>query len=333
MKHTLNEIRGGGEKHLTLLIPMYNKAPYIDRMVRSISEQTYLSRTKIIVWDDGSTDSSLEELEKALELYNVPMEIFHNEKNLGLARTILNLYRKIDTPFWAVLDPDDYYIAKDRIERAVRFLKKHPDHSSHACNYLESHPDGRSDLCFSKSQANVSIDTFQDMPSPQTSAMVYRNFWTQEIFDEMQRLIGDKRYSFMQADAYRNFCAIHFGKFYFENFVGSVWSKGIGIWDRMTQVEQHSINSKNYSRLFEFSKKFFHNMSTEVTCLKFSVVFYYRTLDEFHSMMKDLKPAQEFRASEYFMNIVDADCNDISAVANVLLDQLKFFEVNGVNVN
>ena len=302
-------------------------------MVRSISEQTYLPKTKVIVWDDGSTDSSLEELRKAIDLYEVPAEIFYNEKNLGLAQTILKLYRKIDTPFWAVLDPDDYYIAKDRIERAVHFLEKHSDHSSHACNYLESYPDGHSELVFSKSQANVSIDIFQDMPTPQTSAMVYRNFWTQEMFDEMQRLTANKRYFFMQADAYRNYCAINFGKFYFENFVGSVWSKGIGIWDRMTELEQYSINSKNYGRLFEFSKKFFQNMTNELTCMKLSVVFYFKALDEFHVMMKDIKMAQEFRASEYLMNIFETNCNDISAVANFLLDQLEFFRVNGVTVN
>ena len=46
------------EQNLTLLIPMYNKSKYIERMVKSLSMQTYLPKTEIIVLDDGSTDGS-----------------------------------------------------------------------------------------------------------------------------------------------------------------------------------------------------------------------------------------------------------------------------------
>ena len=121
---------------------MYNKAPYIDRCVKSLSEQTYLDRTKIIVCDDKSTDDSVEILKHSAEKYNVPMVLMMNQENLGLSRTIQILYRKIETDFWTVLDPDDYYVHSERLSRAVEFLKANPDFAEHVCNCYWQTKDG-----------------------------------------------------------------------------------------------------------------------------------------------------------------------------------------------
>ena len=126
---------------------MYNKAPYIERMVKSLSEQTYLDRTEIIVVDDCSTDGSFEILKSAAEKFEIPMTVYFNEMNLGFFKNLPHCYRFVKTPFWAILDPDDYYIDPQRLERAVKFLKSHPDHSAHCCA-----------VYFSKSNDEISID-------------------------------------------------------------------------------------------------------------------------------------------------------------------------------
>ena len=129
-------------KNLTLLIPMYNKAPYIERMVKGLSEQTYIDRTEIIVMDDCSSDGSFEVLERCANLYGIPMEVFFHEKNLGFAQTIIDLYAQLHTEFFSVLDPDDYYIDPRKIERSVKFLESNPDFATYGCNYIHEFEDG-----------------------------------------------------------------------------------------------------------------------------------------------------------------------------------------------
>ena len=130
------------KKLLTLITPAYNKAPYIKDWAEGLAKQTYLDKMKILVIDDGSTDDSVELTKKYIAEYNLPAEISVNGKNLGLMYTTKQLYRRIDTEYFTVLDADDYYISPQKIEKAVKFLESHPDYSFYACNTLLEAPDG-----------------------------------------------------------------------------------------------------------------------------------------------------------------------------------------------
>ena len=57
------------EKHLvTIVVPVYNVAPYLERCMRSIVEQTY-KNLEIILVDDGSNDGSAELCDKIEQKY------------------------------------------------------------------------------------------------------------------------------------------------------------------------------------------------------------------------------------------------------------------------
>lgn len=44
---------------VTLVVPMYNVAPYLERCLRSLEKQTYRN-IEVIIMDDCSTDGSLD---------------------------------------------------------------------------------------------------------------------------------------------------------------------------------------------------------------------------------------------------------------------------------
>ncbi|MBQ0819616.1 glycosyltransferase [Microvirga sp. HBU67558] len=111
---------------ITVIVPTYNHAKYIAEAIDSIIAQTIFTSTKVIVSDDCSSDGTFSIARAtAQSLSNV--EVIVNEANLG----IINHYRKltelVDTPYVAVLEGDDYWIADDKLEQQLAFLETFPD--------------------------------------------------------------------------------------------------------------------------------------------------------------------------------------------------------------
>jgi glycosyltransferase involved in cell wall biosynthesis len=90
---------------LTVVIPVYNAEKYICRCLDSLEKQ-YNIILKIIIVNDGSTDSTLEILQKYKELYNNIVII--DQKNQGTYMARLNGIRSVSTEFVTFCDADDY---------------------------------------------------------------------------------------------------------------------------------------------------------------------------------------------------------------------------------
>ena len=314
------------KKDLTLLIPMYNKAPYIERCVKSISEQTYLDRTKIIVIDDKSTYNSVEILKQAANKYRVPMTLFVNEENLGLSRNIRRLYRMIETDFWTVLDPDDYYVHPERLSRAVEFLRVNPDFSMHACNCYWQRKDEDLQPAFTSNGEKAFFKKYSEMEFFQTSSATFRNFWNDEILRYIEQTTGNQRSSFTQGDGFRNFVAIHYGKVCFDNFIGSFYTnQESGIWSNLTEFDQILLRINSNLKLCDMARDFFHNYETAEICLKQSAISYFIAVDSLHDMMNKLS-LHEFEAKKYIVESLNLRSANVLSVMQYLLEHENFFK-------
>ena len=70
-------------KLISVIVPVYNTAPYLERCVNSILAQTY-AHIEIILINDGSTDNSMEIIEN-LATNNKNIKYFNLENNYGLS--------------------------------------------------------------------------------------------------------------------------------------------------------------------------------------------------------------------------------------------------------
>ena len=92
--------------HVTVLMPVFNGARYLDAQIQSILNQSDVDVSLRII-DDGSTDNSWVLLNGASTRNNV-LAIRHIE-NVGLIPTLSELLDRVDTPYFALADQDDVW--------------------------------------------------------------------------------------------------------------------------------------------------------------------------------------------------------------------------------
>ncbi len=95
------------DARLTVVIPSYNHAHYIDRALRSVLEQ---SRTpdEIIVIDDGSSDDSVARIRALLTKTRIA-HVFIARENRGAAQTLNEAIERASGNWIAPLNSDDFF--------------------------------------------------------------------------------------------------------------------------------------------------------------------------------------------------------------------------------
>lgn len=107
---------------LTVLMPTYNVAPWVEESIRSVLNQTYRD-FELLVVDDASTDNTLEVV-RAIDDPRIRIASFPN--NVGLSENLNRGLDIIDTELVARMDGDD--IAEpDWLETGIHILDTHPE--------------------------------------------------------------------------------------------------------------------------------------------------------------------------------------------------------------
>lgn len=107
---------------ITVLIPSFRHAEYIEETLRSVLAQRY-GNFRVLVVDDGSPD---ETVARARTVVDPRLTVRVNETNLGLGNSVLRALETIDTPYVALLNSDDLF-HPDRLGRCREVLQEHPE--------------------------------------------------------------------------------------------------------------------------------------------------------------------------------------------------------------
>lgn len=108
---------------VSVFVPSYNHAPYIERTLKSIFDQS-LKPSRLLVIDDGSTDGSEAVIRKALIDCPFESELIIRE-NMGLCRTLNEGFALCREPFFAYIGSDDIWLP-EFLEKSLGLLKRHP---------------------------------------------------------------------------------------------------------------------------------------------------------------------------------------------------------------
>ncbi|RJE77484.1 glycosyl transferase [Pseudoalteromonas sp. MSK9-3] len=117
---------------ISVIIPNYNCKAYIGKALASVIKQTNVD-VEIIVIDDGSTDGSVEWLEKAQQTYQQLVLIKQAQCGVVAARNKAITHAKAD--YVAFLDADDYW-SEDKLSNQLAFMKSNPTCTLSFTNYM-----------------------------------------------------------------------------------------------------------------------------------------------------------------------------------------------------
>ncbi len=112
---------------VSIVVPCYNVAKYIERFLNSLLAQTY-KNLEVVFVNDGSTDDTERLIQEYIpllekEAYSV---VYVKQENGGQAAAINTGIKRVSGEFLTWPDPDDW-LTPDSIEKRVLFLQEHPE--------------------------------------------------------------------------------------------------------------------------------------------------------------------------------------------------------------
>ena len=115
----------------SVIMPLYNKAAYVEKGIRSVLDQTY-PHFELIVVNDGSKDDSAVIAEKLLK--DIPNARLINQENAGVAVARNNGVAHAKGDYVCFLDADDWWNVSF-LQEMQQFIKDYPEAGIWGTNY------------------------------------------------------------------------------------------------------------------------------------------------------------------------------------------------------
>lgn len=110
---------------ISIVIPIYNVAPYVEECIQSVMNQTWKGKLECILVDDCGTDDSMKVATEKLKGYNgkIDFKVICHERNRGLSAARNSGIDAVTGDYVYFLDSDDE-ITADCIEQLAKPLEK-----------------------------------------------------------------------------------------------------------------------------------------------------------------------------------------------------------------
>lgn len=127
------------ERHVSIILPTYNREHSIRKSIESILQQTY-SHWELLIIDDGSTDRT-EEIAADIAVSDSRVHYYRQSQNRGVAAARNEGIRQAQYDYIAFQDSDDIW-KEDKLEKQMRIFEQQPRVGMVYCAYEGTRQDG-----------------------------------------------------------------------------------------------------------------------------------------------------------------------------------------------
>jgi len=240
---------------VTVAAICYNHADNLERALDSVLCQRTDFPFQVVVLDDASTDGSQDIIRRYAAKDSRIVPVLHKENLYRQGRKMFVEYQdNITSPFFHVLETDDYWCDPDKLQRQVDALQAHPE--CIACAHAVEYRDGDCNLLMVKGRKVKGGSRVFDLYSTQfchLSTTLYRNFLSG---------IPQENRKFLCRDVGRFYYALSMGKlFYFDKAMSVTRRTGTGAWSSLDEATRATKLQEVYYQLdrllgFRFTRKF-----------------------------------------------------------------------------
>ena len=243
---------------VTVVVTAYNQADLVERCLDSIAAQRTDFGVKIVVADDASEDGTVDVVRAwATRHPEADVELIARETNLGLDGNPAEALRHVHTPFFHILESDDYWCDETKLQRQIDALNAHPE--CIACGHSTEYRKMDGTLVQVKGrrlkEGEFRVDDLLTTQFVHRSAVLFRNFLDDISDDDLSWIVRDVCFFYY---------ALSKGKIIYFDRPMSVYSiTGIGTWSGLSEERKKERLQCLYYRLdryfgFRYTSKFHH---------------------------------------------------------------------------
>lgn len=250
---------------LTIIMPTWNKEAYIRDALDSIFAQRTRFSYHIIVADDNSTDSTLDIVQEYEKRHPGFFTVLTSDQNRKLYRNVIRAYAITKTPYFCVLDPDDFWMSENHVENALSYLESHRKFSIYSSGIEMLYPDGTRKKCAFANKPTIS--SFDDYLCDKaviafTQTCVFRNVvFINGLPEKMIHLESPSNERSFRGDSFRSFIHIREGKSYYNPDIESVYRiTNEGIYAGLSEASRYLLNARLFADFWQYDGAQHHEL-------------------------------------------------------------------------
>ena len=112
---------------VSVIMTTYNHERYIAQAIESVLRQQTSFRIEIVIGEDCSTDRTLAIAQDYQSQYPEAIHIIRSEENVGWRKNYRRTIAAARGKYVALLDGDDYFTHRKKLQMQVEFLEEHPE--------------------------------------------------------------------------------------------------------------------------------------------------------------------------------------------------------------
>lgn len=109
---------------VSVIMPIYNGAAYMEESIRSVLEQNY-KNIELLICNDASTDNTAEIIDRLMK-QDTRISVVKNEVNSGISISRNKLLDRVKGKYFITQDCDDNMLP-GKVEMQVKYMEAHPE--------------------------------------------------------------------------------------------------------------------------------------------------------------------------------------------------------------